>query len=400
MRPSIGFQLYKTCDMTQREVFRHQSYTSETPIASYEMHAPTELWEVDSADFRAVLSAARESLARQNVKTIYLVHGTFSGDDFAGFFGEWERYAPSKARRWRTELKRFVDAASGELGNYTEDFARRLAGNESPTEALPIPVRLFHWSGENHHFARIDAAIRLLDELYSQPFDTGRIMIWGHSHGGNVMALVSNLLAANEASLREFLKATGYSRNKQDRGEWDRPVWKRVLDKLTGGRETIGNSSLDLVTFGNPIRYGWCLDERDTLTHFVNHRPTEGGREYLANRPQSLHDIRSATAGDMVHQLGIAGSNCLPSLFAWKNWSTERRLRRFLEPGMRRRSYWKSLATGMRLAEDGVTLLVDYSRADAILARQILGHAVYTTSRWLPFHAQTVANQIAKAETE
>ena len=380
--------------MPAKNRFRHQTYSNNPPGGRYEVLTPGELVDLDSPAYQAELNEARNRLVAADVQAIYLLHGTFAGDDLLGLLGEWERYSPTRAKRWRGGVKRIVDSISGELGNYTAAFANRLAADRQPPADPQIPVRMFSWSGENQHFARVDAAVRLLDELFSREFVTGRILLWGHSHGGNVLALLTNLLAADGETLQRFLVATGYSEEGRNQGQWVRPVWKRVLDKLAEGRRRLSDVKLDIVTFGAPIRYGWDTGGYATLTHFVNHRPSEGIAEYLSSRPNSLEDLRSSSLGDMMQQLGIAGSDFLPSLFAWSNWTTERRLRKFLQLGCRRRDYWKHLSLGMRVPEDGFTWLVDYSNCDANRAGQQLGHSVYTNSQWLPFHAKQIAGRI------
>lgn len=162
------------------------------------------------------------------------------------------------------------------------------------------------------------------------------------------------------------------------------------IKKLAAEHCSLRDVQLDVVTFGTPIRYGWDLDGCTTLTHFVNHRPSDGFPEFLTCRP----DLRSFTSGDMIHQLGIAGSDLLPSPFAWNNWKTERRLRKFIQVDCRGRDYWNNLSAGMRVAEDGFTWLVDYGNIDAELASQLFGHSVYTNSRWLSFHAHQIASRL------
>ena len=72
-----------------------------------------------------------------------------------------------------------------------------------------VPVRLFHWSSENHHLGRADAAVRLIDEIAALELPRRkRILVWGHSHAGNVFALMSNLLAGDSESIERFFTAT------------------------------------------------------------------------------------------------------------------------------------------------------------------------------------------------
>ena len=60
-----------------------------------------------------------------------------------------------------------------------------------------IKVDRFDWSSGNDHLARAEAAVKLFNRLADLPIDlaTERLLLWGHSHAGNVFALLTNLLA-------------------------------------------------------------------------------------------------------------------------------------------------------------------------------------------------------------
>ena len=193
-------------------------------------------------------------------------------------------------------------------------------------------MRLFHWSSENHHIGRADGAVRLIDELASLKLHAGqRVLLWGHSHAGNVFALATNLLARDrEAVERFFAAAEIYYR-------WPLLRLRRhsrvgaACDALSSGTSPLGDVALDMVTFGTPIRYGWDADGYARLLHFIHHRPAEGLPDYRAPFPPRLHDVVEGDDGDYIQQLGIAGTNIMPSIFAWRAWMADQRLNRLLQ---------------------------------------------------------------------
>ncbi len=108
----------------------------------------------------------------------------------------------------------------------------------------------------------------------------------------------------------------------------------------------------------------------------------------MAIFPTTLTDVIQARSGDYVQQLGVAGTNLTPYLPAWRSWVAERRFRSLLERGIRRRDTLDRLRIGQRVPAEGTTLLVEYPNRPKGFSEQLFGHAVYTRSDWLAFHAQ------------
>lgn len=111
------------------------------------------------------MAAVGATLARANVAAVYLVHGTFTGNDPLGLLTELARFAPRLSERLRRVAKGAADLVIGETGNYTAGFAARMETALSAGAGRTIPVRRFHWSGQNTHVSRADGAVRLIDEL-------------------------------------------------------------------------------------------------------------------------------------------------------------------------------------------------------------------------------------------
>jgi hypothetical protein len=333
-------------------------------------------------------------LRRAHVSAIYLVHGTLAGTDALGVLGHIQRLFPEFVRSWGEQQKRMVDSLVGDVGNYTPEFATAFEAAIQVENAEEIPVRRFHWSSENNHLGRAWAALRLLDELFGLPVgEQRRVLVWGHSHAGNVFALASNLLGGSAESRQDFFAALNPDE------EADAALYRRVSEQLVDSNRAVTNklaASLDLVTFGTPIRYGWETRGCGRLLHFVNHRPRDIRHPWQAQFPQSVDDLRQALlgeTGDYIQQTFIAGTDLPISLLNLPAWQANRDLGNLFEPQYRWRALINRLKTAPRVAADGVTLLVDYSAADEVRARQLAGHAVYTTLAWLPFHLREVASR-------
>ena len=95
--------------------------------------------------------------------------------------------------------------------------------------------------------------------------------------------------------------------------------------------------------------------------------------------------------------IGIAGTNVLPSLLSWRRLWADRRLNQLLQRNLPARKYHECLKLGMRVPADGTMLLVDYGPADGNFAEHHAGHAVYTRSDWLLFHAEQTAALVYKS---
>jgi hypothetical protein len=339
------------------------------------------------------------ALDGMQVGAVYLVHGTFVGPDALGILTELARTFPSASSAVRRVIKRIVDRVAGEAGNYTPDYTRCFEESMHSEGRPPIPVRLFHWSSENHHIGRADGAVRLIDELASLRLPAGhRVLLWGHSHAGNVFALISNLLAGDRRVTDRFFEASKVYYRWPIIGCIDIPVWDRVRELLAGGASPLAGSSLDMVTFGTPIRYGWNSKGYSRLLHFINHRPAEGLPEYRAPFPPKLDDVLSAADGDYVQQLGIAGTNVTPSFFAWRAWMADSRLSRLLQDESSAGGAVQRFQAGAIVPDEGTTLLVDYGLPEGSIAQHHAGHAVYTRKNWLLFHAEEVARRLYATE--
>ncbi|MAT72089.1 MAG: hypothetical protein CMJ58_21495 [Planctomycetaceae bacterium] len=341
------------------------------------------------------------AFAQAGVAGIYLTHGTFAGNDALGLVTEIARFAPGLGRALRRAGKGVVDVVAGELGNFTSDYALRMQRGLAAGAGRDIPVQLFNWSSQNNHIGRADGAVELVCELarfaeelpadaWADPQRPPRVQLWGHSHGGNMFAILTNLLGRQRGCCQPlFDAAERFFRGW--RGRVDVPYWQQACDVLDDPEHPLRRLQLDIVTLGTPIRYGWDADGYAKLLHLVNHRADEELQEYLARYPFRIADVLAAAAGDYVHQIGVAGTNLWVNPLALRTFLSDRRLRQLLEAGMPREWLGARMKRGVRVAEEGETLLVDYDDPGRLPHQHLLGHGLYTRTRWLPWQCERVA---------
>ena len=350
------------------------------------------------------MAAVGEALRARRVAAIYLIHGTFVGDDTLGVVRLLERCWSTLGHDLRKYEKRLADTLVRDSGNYTWSFAQQFereinqdANGVVVNPAERIPVRLFTWSSANHHLGRADGAIRLFNELCGLKLaPSQRILLWGHSHGGNLLALLSNLLGSEPADRERFFQAAqDYYQSKLTSAELKAP-WLRARELLRPATHPLEHLPLDMVTFGTPIRYGWDAGGYARLLHFIFHRAIEGLAPWETRFPFSLRSALSGKRGDYIQQVGIAGSNLPPAIVDWSLHRADAQLGQLLQADLPKGNLWSRLRAGQRAPDEGQTLLIDYEHAGRLL-RPAFGHAIYTRQRWLLFHAAEVVRQFYRS---
>ena len=385
--------------------FRHQSYDQPEDAA-----ARARLLSVDDDG-----SDGSKVDTLPKIKKLLLVHGTFVGDDAFGIvdavertikrlsFLPWSNRFAKLPNEIRQKNKVFVDHAYQDNGNFTQDYTSAL------TELSGIDVELSNWSGENNHLARSEKAVQLLAQLDKIELSGDeRIMLWAHSHGGNVLAILSNLLANNHAAVSEFLEIG--KQHVQDSGDWQQA--QNILADHPGPHPIA--KSLIMVTMGTPVRYGWDTAGYWSLLHFVNHK-AEDEQPYAARPalPQNGIEIWRGDHGDWVQGFATAGTDIRPTQREKRlaNRFLRSHLERGLDPNVQEKpSLWQRvlrvfsvrrrrlrllLRPGVRVPKDGDVVLKDYGES----ARSVFGHGVYTRMEWLEFHWREVV-RFLKGESD
>lgn len=331
------------------------------------------------------------------VAAVYLVNGTFCGDDPHGIWASLDCRFPNFATRRRRGTTKIVDAVAGEAGNFTIPYARDMERGlrrrtGSLARAAKPRVERLYWSGENHHLGRATGAMQFLDKIMRHEWEPDeRILFMAQSHGGSVLALIS-LLLGGDASWREsfFEAAEVFARTNHATAA--HPVWHRVRKRLDAGDLPFRPEQLDFVTLGSPITYPFEPAGHGRVLHLINHRPRPDRPPERTGLPRSFGDLTRGADGDYVHQIGITGSNFAPLLWCWRQMLANRRLRDLLGGQRAWRSYFSRLRSGVRVRAGSNTRLIDYGVAERRRIYHVLGHGVYTHHRhMLPQLEQIVA---------
>ncbi|MGH7135508.1 MAG: hypothetical protein ACREHD_07190, partial [Pirellulales bacterium] len=357
--------------------FYHQPYTASPPRAPHYFLRPQAGPGLASREFQGRMAGVGESLRAARVATLFLVHGSFAAFDSQNVLTALARRYTKARGALRRLAVQLMTADVHDAGNYTPHYAEAFQTGLDGRGRGPT-VRLVSWSSENHHLGRADAAVRLIDELAALELPAGeRALFWGHSHAGNVFALMSQLLSADAGAVERFFKAAEVYYRWPMTPLVDVPVWRRVRQLLSHNRQRLAARPCDWVTFGTPIRYGWKLREGDGLLHFIHHRPDATRPAYLAPSPTRIEDALHGASGDYLQQVGIAGTDTPPSPLVWRSWLANRGLGHLFEHDSRG-DLAQQLEIGARVPDCGTTLLVDYGDCHGTPAEHLAGHAVYT----------------------
>lgn len=388
--------------MPHQNHFQHQLYPTTPAIEP--------ILKILTVDDAAETDFSKLHTALQ-IGRVILVHGTFMGDDPFGvaetlksvaesvplLAGQLNRMAEASLEKTRP----FTMSVTGDIGNYTEPYRERfqeLVGDDPQVELLN-PT----WTGQNHHLARADLAVRLLHQLLVRPLlPDQNVLLWGHSHAGNAFAILTNLLANHQPSVQQFFEAA-----EQDGvPHWD-DVRKNL--QLASSPHPLAKR-INFASFETPVRYGWDNAGYDRLVHVTFHRPYDESAPTMAKPlfpPYLAADVVSAKWGDWVQAFAIAGTDVstMPTRTINQNLANllEANLpepqhgldTRFIMPKKIRDTCvrWKS---GTRCHADGLNLLVDYEPSGELsmvgrpIELSLFGHGVATAARWLPTHLKIV----------
>ncbi|HJU06403.1 MAG TPA: hypothetical protein VJ692_14750, partial [Nitrospiraceae bacterium] len=289
--------------------FQHAVYSRADPgnrvgYREYVSSAPP-----DSPAWQDAMAALGTQLASARIRAVVFLHGTFLGtdpfgiqrlDEAGGLKRGYSRGIPgvdallalmredtNGLPRWPggpmppfgddDQIKTRLDEQVGDAGNFTSAYVNLFT--KAIHRDLPSPISILRilWSCEHHHLGRAQAAIRLIHRLKTLCGELtlgadDRILIQAHGQAGLLPALISNLLVPGESPGRarffEILKSTAEPEH---------------LDTLLQSRTMLNGVSLDVVTLGTPVRYGWNPSGIGKLLHIINHRPMRiDGKRWLA----------------------------------------------------------------------------------------------------------------------
>ena len=253
-----------------------------------------------------------KTMQEKGVKFVLFVHGTFVGPmgvlSLVPGLGTMLPLSPALAPS-QSNTRTVGDAFVGDVSNYTAEYVRAF---ESATK---ITSNRFLWSSENNNRARLDAAVELAVHLCSL-IDGGRvvghgphrILVHAHSHGGQVLALLTHLLSAIQGSGEDGPGTCDhYSTSNGEALGFGTQLFHFLnkyphasigLDELQRCLKVVSSVHLDIVTFGTPVRILWASYERFRLLPFVNHRSES-----------SLWGALVARDGDYIQDWAIQGTD-------------------------------------------------------------------------------------------
>jgi hypothetical protein len=300
--------------------------------------------------------------------------------------------------------KKMVDEQIGDAGNFTQTSMALVHGALNTALKKPIACLRTLWASEHHHLGRAIAAVRLVNELRAhcdaQHLTSGdRILVQAHGQAGLVLALVSNLLCPSAMTGRAklFSILTAYA---EQTGQTElATVVTRVNSFLTTGSPFNG-AALDVVTFGQPVRYGWDPSGIGKLLHVVNHRNLRtDNKTWLAKMelPQITMEMPIAWGGDYVQELAVAGTDAVPRTEPAK--AANKALWEMVEPFDGFERWLECARRAVRFSSEGRCLLVDYkdSTGSTNPREHYYGHAAYTRTSSLLFNTTQIIDTLYAA---
>jgi hypothetical protein len=304
---------------------------------------------------------------------IYFVHGTFLGHDPLGLY---KVLGKSESILEHSLTKRSLrDRLLGDRGNFLDSYIQLFQ------DALKadIPCHHFRWTSENHHAARLRAALGLIHSVAEEISKKGyfsqgtgqRILLIGHSHGAQLFALLSHLHFQTDLGLTilEILKEADPD----------------ALEVLRGDLEKIKDLTFDIVTLGTPFLYPWPEKAGRRLLHVVNFR---------GEPIDTLNDIHALKRGkaDLVQKIGILGTDFLAA--DRKDRQLNRLLDTILGKGVDMLRWSIKLRQSAPTSPIGTTIFVDYSplrdNKHHTDFNDIFGHGVYTRFDCMAFQTQLI----------
>jgi hypothetical protein len=257
------------------------------------------------------------------------------------------------------------------------------------------------WSSEHHHLGRAIAAVRLLADLRAccerhQLGNGDRVLVLAHGQAGLVLALVSNLLCPSPITGRPRLLGLVASYAEQN-GQAELAATARCLEPLLAAHSLLNGASLDVVTLGTPVRYGWDPFGMGHVLHVVNHRHLRtDGKTWLAKMelPQITMEMPIAWGGDYVQELAVAGSDALPTTETAK--VANKAVWEMVEPYDGFERWLECARRAVRFPSEGRCLLVDYGDCTGTtnVREHYYGHAAYTRMHAMLFNTTEIVRQL------
>lgn len=363
------FYLYKK----KKAKYLAQDYSEILPKESTYEYVPSE--EVHRLKLNDIEDKIYEGekLVKHKVDSLYLLHGTFVGDDPFHIIGLIKRTFPKLGDKFigkfKEQTKKGQNLFAKDIGNFVdthEHIIEKMVNNN-------LTVNNFTWSSGNHHYARIEGMFKLIEQLNEKQNSGDRVMLIGHSHAGQIFALLSQLLK-NKQFQKDLFEIFS--------PQIDKNIIKKSLLKIQ-------SMKLDFVTFGTPARYRWELSKQMRLIHFINHR----SKDLYGGAPSGAVFTKS---GDYIQQWGVSGSDMISPIVHEK--VINERLDLILGKGANIELLKENISLRKRLHNQGHHYLVNYNDASKYpnFFKTIFGHGGYTKFEHLRFHFNFINKRFYK----
>jgi hypothetical protein len=414
--------------------FQHAAYSRSDPTDRVGYRELVIGAPPDSLAWQDAMAGLGTQLSDAGVRIVVFLHGTFLGTDLFGMqrldevgglkrgysrgiagldallslMREGDNGVPAFKGGYKPPLtdddptKQSIDNQAEDAANFSYAYVDLFRKAINRALSRPIFCERLLWSCEHHHVGRAQSAVQVITRLRAlaaaQKQGAGdRILVQAHGHAGQVMALVSNLLATHEftgrmaflQALKDYAKQTHASIAEIEQ-----------LERLPTDHAFNG-AVVDVVTFGTPVRYGWDPSGLGKLLHIVNHRPMRvDGKRWLAKMelPQITMEMPIAWGGDYVQQLAVGGTDAMPASPEAK--AVNKALWELLEPYEGFERWLECARKSVRCQNDGQCLLVDYkdSTATSTAKDHIYGHAAYTRMNAMLFNTTEIVGSLSNGK--
>lgn len=305
-----------------------------------------------------------EFLKKNNIKKVFLAHGTFVGEDPFHFIELMEELLPKKMNAIFNPARKFVKKGQNfilkDFGNFNSKYEELLSAHGD------IEVTNYVWSSGNHHYARVAGMIKLLKQI-TDTNNTDSIMLIGHSHAGQLFSLLTQTL--HNGGFRRYLVE-------------NLPELFESFD-VNEQIKKLRKTTFYIITLGTPPRYKWYCHSQFKVFHFINNRLS-------TIYAKDFSGLLTTKNGDYIQQLGVAGSDFISPVE--KENEMNKKFDQYFGVGANF-SYLKSELNKLRRTHNyGHHFFVDYGdasdRPNFLLTA--FGHAIYTKTEFLSFHLTQV----------
>ncbi|MBX3326883.1 MAG: hypothetical protein U0223_14425 [Nitrospira sp.] len=416
--------------------FQHDELSRKNPGERLRVADLTDVVAPDSPAWAEAMASCGANLSQAGIASVVFLHGSLHGTDLFGMqrldeagglkrgysrgvsgvdallaaMREESNGIPLLPSGLKPPLsndhatKHLLDEQIGDVGNFTEAYVQSFKNAINKNLPQPISCHRLLWSCEHHHLGRARAAVSLLAELdklcKQQRLERGhRILVQAHGQAGLVLALVSNLLCPSPITGRPKLLSIlrGYAERTNQPALIETV---KHIESLLVTTSLLNGATLDVVTFGTPVRYGWDTSGIGKLLHVVNHRNLRtDGKSWLAKMelPQITMEMPIAWGGDYVQELAVAGSDAVPTTEPGK--AANKMVWELVEPYDGFERWLECARRAVRFPSEGCCLLVDYkdSTGSTNPRDHYYGHAVYTRLNMMLFNTNAIVRCLYSA---